>query len=155
MGKAYSALLRDPRWQRKRLEILQRDEWACQQCFGTDSTLHVHHRVYTDGKAPWEYEEHLLVTLCEECHNEEHGWAQRAMTRFHRSLAAEGWLGGEMNWLAGSLENIARPLNRYPPEVQACIIAWALQDDTMASLMADGYWEWLRKRAAEKNPEAT
>lgn len=34
--------------------------------------LNVHHKYYIKGKAPWEYEDDALVTLCEECHRETH-----------------------------------------------------------------------------------
>jgi Zn finger protein HypA/HybF involved in hydrogenase expression len=68
MTKTYSELLKDPRWQRKRLEILQRDSFTCQSCMDSESTLHVHHKHYIKGRLPWEYEEHELVTLCESCH---------------------------------------------------------------------------------------
>lgn len=38
----YLEKLKDPRWQKRRLEIFQRDEFTCQVCFDTESTLHVH-----------------------------------------------------------------------------------------------------------------
>lgn len=67
----YLELLKDPRWQKKRLEILQRDDWFCQACRDSESTLHVHHLKYTSA-FPWETPDHLLITLCESCHaNEE------------------------------------------------------------------------------------
>lgn len=71
MTKDYAALYRDPRWQRKRLLILERDEWACQLCFDGESTLNVHHRYYRKGAPPWDYPDRVLVTLCEDCHAEE------------------------------------------------------------------------------------
>lgn len=49
---SYLELLKDPRWQKRRLEILERDGWECQNCGGKDKTLHVHHKRYR-GK-PWE-----------------------------------------------------------------------------------------------------
>ena len=70
--KSYSEKLRDPRWQKKRLEILSRDEFTCQRCFDTSSTLVVHHRSYLAGREPWDYSNEYLVTLCELCHSEEH-----------------------------------------------------------------------------------
>lgn len=66
----YSEKLKDPRWQKKRLEVLQRDNWTCQECFKTDKTLHVHHLVYNKGKDPWDYEEGFLITLCSDCHQD-------------------------------------------------------------------------------------
>lgn len=62
---------RDPRpYIEKRLEILQRDDWACTFCGDKEKTLHVHHRQYIKGRMPWEYEEEFLTTLCFECHEE-------------------------------------------------------------------------------------
>ncbi len=66
--KTYGELLKDPRWQRKRLEILSRDEFTCLSCGDKESTLHVHHKHYRRGARPWEYDSAYLVTLCENCH---------------------------------------------------------------------------------------
>jgi hypothetical protein len=67
----YSEKLRDPRWQRKRLEILSRDNWTCQACDEKEDTLHVHHLKYLRGRDPWDYEDKDLITLCEYCHEQE------------------------------------------------------------------------------------
>ena len=67
--KTYSEKLKDPRWQRKRLEILTRDDFACQDCRSKSETLHVHHSHYRKGAAPWDYENGHLITLCEGCHD--------------------------------------------------------------------------------------
>jgi hypothetical protein len=64
----YSDKFKDPRWQKKRLEILERDEWMCCFCSCTEKTLHVHHRWYEKDTDPWDYPNKCLVTLCEECH---------------------------------------------------------------------------------------
>ena len=64
----YAEKLKDPRWQRKRLEILQRDNWTCKNCGATDTTLHVHHLSYTAHAEPWEAADENLVTVCAECH---------------------------------------------------------------------------------------
>jgi hypothetical protein len=65
---SYSEKLKDPRWQKKRLEVLQRDGFACVACLATEKTLHVHHCCYTGKMDPWDYESPLLITLCEKCH---------------------------------------------------------------------------------------
>jgi len=64
----YSEKLKSPKWQKKRLEILQRDEFTCQSCLSKINTLHVHHFAYKQGLEPWEYENDMLQTLCEDCH---------------------------------------------------------------------------------------
>jgi hypothetical protein len=69
--KSYSELLKDPRWQKKRLEIFLRDKFTCTECLRTEITLHVHHKHYEYGKNPWDYEEKYLVTVCEVCHSTE------------------------------------------------------------------------------------
>lgn len=70
MTMTYAEKLKDPRWQRKRLEILQRDDFTCQNCLATDKTLHIHHGYYRRGLEPWEYDGTTLWTLCEDCHEE-------------------------------------------------------------------------------------
>ena len=63
----YSEKLKDPRWQKKRLQILERDGWECQNCFDKESTLTVHHKKYTTDYI-WEEPDQNLITLCERCH---------------------------------------------------------------------------------------
>lgn len=64
----YSQKLRDPRWQKKRLEIFERDGWTCHFCHSKDKNLQVHHVVYRKLE-PWEYPNYLYQTLCEDCHS--------------------------------------------------------------------------------------
>ncbi len=62
----YQEKLKDPRWQKKRLEIMERDEWKCKGCGDHEKTLNVHHINYTGD--PWEVEDDDAQTLCEDCH---------------------------------------------------------------------------------------
>lgn len=55
-------------WQRKRLEILNRDEFICQCCGSKDKQLQIHHTYYQYGKNVWEYEDASLITFCNDCH---------------------------------------------------------------------------------------
>lgn len=64
----YSELLKDPRWQKKRLKILERDKWTCQVCEEKTKTLHVHHLRYNKNPNPWEIDDNFLITLCVDCH---------------------------------------------------------------------------------------
>jgi len=64
----YSEKLKDPRWQKRRLEILERDKFTCQECSATVKELHVHHRAYLRKTDPWDYPDSSLTTLCVDCH---------------------------------------------------------------------------------------
>jgi hypothetical protein len=74
---SYGALLFHPKWKSKRNEILMRDMHQCILC-KSNKTLQVHHRQYhfiasrQQYRLPWEYPDHLLITLCESCHNRGH-----------------------------------------------------------------------------------
>jgi len=64
---SYSDKLKHPKWQKKRLEILNRDSWACKYCSDTESQLHVHHLKYTT-KEPYDELSENLVATCQDCH---------------------------------------------------------------------------------------
>jgi hypothetical protein len=66
----YTEKLKDPRWQKKRLEILERDGFTCKLCGNTKETLNVHHWEYVKGE-PWDAPDYLLATLCTTCHEGE------------------------------------------------------------------------------------
>jgi len=68
----YSESFKDPQWQKKRLEIMDRDAFVCVLCCDDKSTLNVHHLWYEKGKNPWEYPNRCYITLCEDCHKAEH-----------------------------------------------------------------------------------
>lgn len=63
----YSEKLKSPQWQKKRLEILQRDNFTCQICSDTETELHVHHLKYSGE--PHEALNEDLQTLCKHCHS--------------------------------------------------------------------------------------
>jgi len=66
----YSELLKDPRWQRKRLDVFKRDKFRCIACKDTQENLQVHHITYKKDLKPHEYELKYLVTLCHTCHQD-------------------------------------------------------------------------------------
>jgi hypothetical protein len=66
----YQEQLKDPRWQKKRLQVLERDNWTCTACKATDKTLHIDHLCYVPDESPWETPLAHLQTLCETCHAE-------------------------------------------------------------------------------------
>jgi hypothetical protein len=66
-ARSYGDKLRDPKWQRVRLSVMERDGFACRDCGDDKSQLHVHHCFYEKGD-PWETGAEFLLTLCESCH---------------------------------------------------------------------------------------
>jgi hypothetical protein len=138
----YSDKLKDPRWQKKRLEILQRDQWMCQKCGDSDSTLHVHHRNYVKDLEPWDYPNDSLITLCEDCHEDE----MQSINSGIESLVC----AAKMNFFSGEIVQIAIGLRfhkfYYPSEVVASIIEWGLQDESICDLMRQKYFAHLGVR---------
>jgi hypothetical protein len=91
----YSEKLRDPRWQKKRLKIMERDGFTCLCCGDSKSTLNVHHKQYSGN--PWEADDEALETLCEPCHEKRSALNQRLMmmpTKFALEVleCSVGWL---------------------------------------------------------------
>jgi 5-methylcytosine-specific restriction endonuclease McrA len=82
-NKAYSELLKNPLWQKKRLEIMQRDGFRCCLCMSDSKELTVHHLFYMPNIAPWEYDDEVLVTLCSDCH----GFAHSELTKIAHLIA--------------------------------------------------------------------
>lgn len=83
---SYYELLRHPLWQEKRLRIMGRANFHCERCSTNQITLNVHHKLYRKGAAPWEYADHELQCLCENCHESTHDLKDRlnaALARLH------------------------------------------------------------------------
>lgn len=78
----YLEQYKNPKWQKLRLKILERDKWCCQRCYDDESQLQVHHRRYIYGRKIWEYDKCDLVTLCNECHAEEKIFMKEGMEKF-------------------------------------------------------------------------
>lgn len=98
----YSEKLRDPRWQRRRLEKLNASDWKCDKCSTPHVTLHVHHIKYTKGKEPWEYADDELRVLCEVCHSAEHP------NKPKRSNGSTRKIAGRFTMLSNSVGRDAR-----------------------------------------------
>jgi hypothetical protein len=68
----YALKLKDPRWQKKRLEVMELNNFTCSGCGETTKTLNVHHPFYEKDKEPWEYQNEILMCVCDDCHKYEH-----------------------------------------------------------------------------------
>lgn len=116
----YAGKLRDPRWQKKRLQILERDRWACQLCLSTKSMLVIHHTAYT-VEDPWDEGDDHLITLCHDCHQDQHEGKYDTDRLLSDFLRAAGLFNDDIHALAESFSEIWRPLNK--PERTALIDA--------------------------------
>lgn len=63
---------------------MSRDNWGCVLCGATEMELQVHHIKYLPGKEPYDYPDHLLQTLCADCHHSE--TVVQTMSKFKISL---------------------------------------------------------------------
>lgn len=137
----YSEKLKDPRWQKKRLEVFKRDEFTCQKCYDDESTLHVHHRYYIKGKDPWDYPLDAFVTLCEECHQNE---------REHRSAAEDALFAAlKQKFLTEEIDTLATGFRDMPmldqPEIVASVYEWALTTPEVQRDLIKRYFDNLLK----------
>lgn len=68
--QSYRAKLQHPRWQKLRLEVLERAGFACEWCGDTETNLQVHHGAYPRDRSrePWEVPLSWLHVLCDPCH---------------------------------------------------------------------------------------
>jgi hypothetical protein len=62
----------DPRWQKLRLEVLEKWDFSCACCGNKKKELHVHHIQYKKNSKIWEYENFELIALCSQCHEKLH-----------------------------------------------------------------------------------
>jgi len=68
----YWEKLQHPKWQQRRLEILNKAGFKCQSCEADDIQLNVHHLYYISGREPWQYPDWSLKCLCKNCHKDQH-----------------------------------------------------------------------------------
>lgn len=107
---SYLQKLQDPRWQKLRLSIFQRDDFTCRFCGNKDQSLHVHHLKYDKGKNPWDYEGKYLITLCSDCHNAEHEYRWDILNELRDAF-------GEMPLSYMTLECFTSAIDAYQQEV--------------------------------------
>lgn len=70
--KDYKEQFKSPKWQKKRLEVLNLRGFKCEACEDEEKQLHVHHRFYIKGRQVHEYDNDVLQVLCEDCHKKVH-----------------------------------------------------------------------------------
>lgn len=143
----YSEKLKDPRWQKLRLKVLERDEWACLSCGDTESTLVIHYTYYQHGKDPWEYPLNSLMTLCENCHYIEREDRPPAEKSLLLALKKQQFLAKDILEIAIGFNYVKIP---HAPEVTASIIKWALESPETFKNLGILYFQHLRKERESK-----
>jgi hypothetical protein len=105
--KTYYQKLKDPRWQKLRLEAMQKADFCCEMCYDKESPLNVHHKEYFKGHEPWEYHVNQLAVLCESCHEYTHD--EFNLLKWVCSLAPADGPGerNELAFLIGGFNNIS------------------------------------------------
>lgn len=135
----YSELLRDPKWQKMRLKVMERDDYRCQICFDAESTLNVHHCYYAYGKKPWEYPESSLLTLCESCHEKETETLKAAKDDLITILSQKGFTSSAYMELAQGFVNCDCC---HPAFISA--ISWALGSYEGNELVMRAYFDSIK-----------
>lgn len=72
MATAFWEKYKDPKWQKRRLEIMDLAGFRCQSCGDEKTTLNIHHKFYRKGANPWDYADDELECLCAPCHESSH-----------------------------------------------------------------------------------
>lgn len=104
MVKTYIEKLKDPRWQKMRLQVLNRDDFQCKSCESKEKTLHVHHCGYDkEITNPWEYPKSWLITLCEDCHADETEFLKDIKNNFLKDLCSYGFISEDYYCLSDVL----------------------------------------------------
>jgi hypothetical protein len=137
----YTEKLKHPKWQKKRLEILNRDNFTCQNCGSTETTLHVHHRVYSNGE-PWEIDNKRLVALCEDCHESE----KNKLIQYEPLLLEQlkiKFFADDLRELAYGFEKLE--LN-HESRVVASMIAYLLETPKELDLLKKRYFNFLKQK---------
>lgn len=121
----YAEKLKDPRWQKKRLEVMQRDEFMCKYCYDNTTTLHVHHKYYVYGNDPWDYDSKHLITLCADCHQNEELQIKEYSKLLIETLRKSEFVADDWRRLATGINYMNC---RFPPEVTASLVEHLLID---------------------------
>jgi hypothetical protein len=152
---AYSEKLKDPRWQKKRLKILERDNWECRVCGDNKSALHVHHRYYLPNTEVWDYPDEALITLCEDCHEIEKEDIFVVIDRIKFVLQSK-FLSYDISGLAEALYQ----LNPAPVGVNESVFQYIFRQDNFDKAWENFSDELARNREVDRGktditPETT
>jgi ribosomal protein S27AE len=148
----YADKLKDPRWQKKRLEIFNRDRFACVRCGDDKSMLSVHHFRYIPGREPWEYCDDMLTTLCPECHAIETDTRKDFEHDLLAMLSDKGFFSDDLYVLARGFLNSPQKGS----DITASIIEFFLSNSEAFNTVENLYFKSLAERRENgKGPDAS
>lgn len=150
--KTYSEKLRDPRWQKKRLEVMERDGFACVNCCTKVKTLNVHHWYYRKSAEPWDYPDMSLACLCDECHTQIEGLKTQLLfaigkysiyTRANNENAIDliCWLIGYAKGLSLNEDCDAEEFASYT-ELLGAFSAWGIEERWLDHVLGRRLDQW-------------
>lgn len=87
----YAQQIKHPMWQKKRLEVLEANNFECEDCGAKEEELHVHHPFYRRGAMIWQYEASELQCLCHKCHKDAHALDERLKKAMAVANSALKW----------------------------------------------------------------
>lgn len=140
----YSEKLKSPNWQKKRLEILNRDEFCCQSCYDDKSTLHVHHMHYFPNSEPWEIADNYLITLCEECHQSETENYKNAIDELVLHLKYGRFLTKNIKELTNIINSLDDEWARFDPNFD--ILKMAVSTPEIWKILRDIFFKKIDKK---------
>jgi hypothetical protein len=144
----FSEKLKDPRWQKIRLKVFERDEWACRICGDKKSPLMVHHKYYLQGKEPWDYPMDALVTLCENCHSQERENRPEAEYALLHTLKEKGFFTADLQGFVNGFQKMNLLDSRG---VVSSVYKWALETPEIQRWLIDQFHILEKGREEEKN----
>lgn len=138
----YHEKLLDPRWQKLRLAIFNRDEWTCRNCFDSENTLTMHHLSYSPGKDPWDYPLENFLTLCKNCHEIEFETRPDYEKMLLQIIRQKGFMADDIFRIISAFQKLSIIM---PAEVTASIIEFMFDDDIMNKI-TPLYWDYCHKK---------
>ena len=139
----YSEKLKDPRWQKLRLKVFERDNWECRWCNNTIATLTVHHLYYEKDKEPWDYPLDAFLTVCEPCHKFDFEQRYIAEQKLLAELKRKGFSPASTMRIAESVQNLHAGLHNTA--LFAFLIEWLLTEKDIQKKMLKMYAQFLKE----------
>ena len=158
-NNTFFELYKHPKWQEKRLKVMEMAGFECSDCGSNEDTLHVHHTYYEKNKKPWEYPIESLHCLCEDCHKQ----AQNINTHLKRQLGKIDLADHiELLGYAMALEAMSYPMTLIDVfDHQAAVgvgNCWGLTAEEVIGALVEGQidgWTLDELRSAKRGVKST